>query len=48
MSRKQGFGPLEFEKITAERFDEYVQAVQASANKEYKKMERLINSIFPI
>ena len=48
MSRKQGFGPLEFEKITPERFDEYVQAVQASANKEYKKMERLINLIFPV
>jgi len=47
MSRKQGFGPLKFERITEERFDEYVQAVQASASKEYEKMEQLIKSIFP-
>ena len=47
MSRKQGFGPLKFEMITDERFDEYVSAVQASASKDYIKMEKLINSIFP-
>ena len=47
MSRKQGFGPLKFEKITDKTFENYVQAVQASASKNYGKMEYLINSIFP-
>ena len=46
-SGKHGFNPLRFDKITDERFDEYVEAIQATANKNYQKMERLINSIFP-
>ena len=46
MTRKHGFNPLRFDKITDERFDEYVEAIQATASKNYQKMERLINSIF--
>ena len=47
MLRKQGFDPLRFELITEERFNEYIQAVQSSAGKDYQKMEQLINYIFP-
>lgn len=47
MLRKQGFGPLQFEKITDEIFADYVRAVQASASKDYSKMEQLIRSICP-
>ena len=47
MTRKQGFGSLKFEMINSEKFDEYVQAVQATSSKNYGKMEKLIYSIFP-
>ena len=47
MVRKQGFDPLKFELINEGNFDNYVQAVQASASQDYQKMERLIASIFP-
>lgn len=47
MLRKQGFGPLKFEGIADEKFEEYVQAVQASADKSLLKMEQVINAIFP-
>ena len=46
MARKHGFGSLQFDKITDERFDEYIKAIQETASKNYQKMEILINSIF--
>jgi len=47
MARKQGYDCLNFDKITSDIFKEYVHAVHASANKEYKKMEQIIALIFP-
>ena len=47
MSRKQGYDSLKFELITEKEFNIYVSAVQSSADKNYLKMERIINSIFP-
>ena len=47
MSRKQGYNSLKFELITKKEFNMYVSAVQSSADKNYKKMEKIINSIFP-
>ena len=47
MSRKQGYDSLKFELITEKEFNMYVLAVQSSADKNYKKMEKIINSIFP-
>lgn len=43
MVRKQGYEGLRFEKIN---FREYVIAVQHVSEKNYKPMERIINSIF--
>ena len=47
MSRKQGFDSLKFELITEKEFPNYVVAVQASADKNYEKMEKMIAFIFP-
>ena len=47
MSRKQGHDSLKFELITEKDFSSYVSAVQSSADKNYKKMEIIIDSIFP-
>lgn len=47
MLRKQGFKPMMYERFTNEIFKEYVLAVQASAGKDYQKMEQLMVSIFP-
>ena len=47
MTRKQGFDTLKFELITIKEFDFYISAVQASADKDYKKMEDIIQFIFP-
>ena len=47
MSRKQGFGPLLFEKIGENEFQLYISAVQMAAKKDYQRMEELIESIFP-
>ena len=47
MLRKQGYDSLKFELITEKEFDMYVLAVQSSADKNYQKMENIINSIFP-
>ena len=47
MSRKQGYDALKFKLITEKEFDMYVLAVQSSADKNYQKMENIINSIFP-
>lgn len=47
MARKQGYGPLMFDKIGEKEFELYVLAVQAAANKDYQKMEQLIRFIFP-
>jgi len=40
MSRKQGYDALKFELITEKEFDNYVLAVQSSADKDYEKMEK--------
>ena len=47
MSRKQGYNALKFELITEKEFDNYVLAVQSSADKNYAKMEKIISFIFP-
>lgn len=47
MTRKQGFSSLKFEMIDSVKFDAYVQAVQAASSKNYGRMEKLIESIFP-
>lgn len=44
MSRKEGYESLRFEKI---EFNKYVNAVQASADKDYGLMIELITAIFP-
>ncbi|HYM21032.1 MAG TPA: Fic family protein [Candidatus Kapabacteria bacterium] len=46
MAVQQGFELLHFEKITEERFDEYVAAVQAAADENYEPMKRIIRSLF--
>lgn len=47
MSRKQGYDALKFELVTEKEFGNYVLAVQSSADKNYEKMEKIINFIFP-
>ena len=47
MSRKQGYDALKFELITEKEFDNYVLAVESSADKNYEKMEKIIGFIFP-
>ena len=47
MSRKAGYGPLEFQKVGKKEFEQYVAAVQSCANKDYSKMIEFVNSIFP-
>lgn len=47
MSRKQGYEALKFELITEKEFENYVLAVQSSADKNYVKMEKIIGFIFP-
>jgi cell filamentation protein len=47
MIRKQGYGPLLFDKVGKEEFELYVSAVQHCANKEYEKMEEFVSLIFP-
>lgn len=47
MCRKQGYESLNFELINENKFDVYVSAVQLSAKKDYTKMEKLIQLIFP-
>ena len=47
MCRKQGYKALKFELIDEKVFPLYVQAVQQSANKEYGKMIKIIETIFP-
>lgn len=47
MSRKQGYDALKFELVTEKEFGNYVLAVQSSADKNYVKMEKIINFIFP-
>lgn len=47
MARKQGYDSLKFELIKEREFDKYVSAVQSAADKNYKKMQKIINSIFP-
>ncbi len=47
MARKQGYDALKFELITEMEFENYVLAVQASADKHYEQMEKIIDFIFP-
>jgi len=47
MSRKQGFGGLEFGRIKQDEFPKYILAVQHCALKDYSKMIDMIRSIFP-
>jgi len=46
MARKQGHEGLNFEKIDAKVFSQYVSAVQAVADKDYSQMERIIRRLF--
>lgn len=46
MSRKAGYGALDFKKIGETQFEEYVLAIQAASNNEYQLMEKLIEFIF--
>lgn len=47
MCRKQGYDALKFELVTEKEFGNYVLAVQASVDKNYEKMEKIIKFIFP-
>ena len=47
MSRKQGYGPLMFDKIDEQGMEVYIAAVQKAAAKEYGPMVELISSVFP-
>lgn len=47
MARKQGYDALKFELITEMEFENYVVAVQSSADKNYENMEKMISFIFP-
>ena len=47
MSRKCGYEALNFQLITADKFNAYVAAVQHAADKDYRRMEELIATIFP-
>ncbi len=47
MSRKAGYGSLQFDKVGKKEFEMYVQAVQKSADKDYNKMIEFIRIIFP-
>jgi cell filamentation protein len=47
MCRKQGYKALKFELIDEKRFLLYVESVQQTANKEYGKMIKIIETIFP-
>jgi cell filamentation protein len=47
MAFKQGFDPLKFEMINDSRFEQYVEAVQSCAKKDYAKMEKIMELIFP-
>ena len=47
MCQKQGHPPLNFQAIAINKFDAYVSAIQACAERRYEKMETLIRSIFP-
>jgi len=47
MSRKQGFGGLEFGRIKQNEFPKYILAVQHCALQDYSKMIDMIRSIFP-
>lgn len=46
MARKQGYKGLKFEKIDEVTFDDYVRAVQAAADKDYQRMEKIIRLLF--
>ena len=47
MCRKEGYASLQFDKIGEKEFEEYIRAVQKSAEKDYGKMTEFIQSIFP-
>ncbi|WP_176719387.1 Fic/DOC family protein [Rhodohalobacter halophilus] len=42
---KSGFDHFNFEKITEERMPEYIESVQAAADKNYEPMTRLFRSL---
>lgn len=46
MARKQGHVGLDFDKIDDKVFPQYVSAVQAVAEKDYIKMEKIIRLLF--
>ncbi len=47
MSRKQGYGALQFDKIDKKGMDFYIAAVQKASAKDYSLMIELIGSVFP-
>ena len=47
MARKAGYEPLQFNKVGDDEFKMYVEAVQKSAEKDYSKMIKFIELIFP-
>ncbi len=48
MMYQAGYGVLEFEKLHTDiRFQQYIEAVQAAAMKNYDKMKEIITFIFP-
>ena len=47
MSRKAGYGSLQFDKVGKEEFEKYVMAVQKSAEKDYTGMIEFIRFLFP-
>jgi cell filamentation protein len=46
MARKQGYEGLNFDKIDDKVFPRYASAVQAVAEKDYSKMEKIIRLLF--
>jgi cell filamentation protein len=46
MARKQGYSGLHFERITENKFMEYVYAVQTVADKNYEPMKSIIQLVF--
>ena len=46
MAAKAGHKLLDLENFSAEKFTEYVKAIQAAANRDYSPMEKIISSLF--
>ena len=46
MTAKAGHKLLDLENFRKEKFDDYVKAIQQSANADYSMMEKIIRSLF--